>query len=162
MRRPRAEPYSSARQIPKRSPKLLSWNYTSCRGTLPTRESFCIMSRGVPQLAARQLPLCSQGHGHPNPPGQLSQPCSLTPRSLWPAAKMQLYLNYQSRVKIGLNPSNLGVTPILPSHLYPHVLLAKGRMILSPTVGCRHPLSRPQKAECPFYLQVGYSGSALS
>lgn len=109
LRHPGAEPFSSARLIPKRSPKLLSWNSTSCRAVLPTRESSCIMTRGVTQLPAAIVLL--QGHGHPKPPGQLcskSAALSKSPRG----------------AEIGLNPSHFAAPP----HPYP-----KARTILGPT-----------------------------
>lgn len=82
--RPRAEPFSSARPIPKRSPELLSWNSTSRRGALPTRESSCIMTRGVTQLTA---PIVLQGHGHQTRPGSSPSPAR------WPRAASGLQQN---------------------------------------------------------------------
>lgn len=90
--RPRAEQLSEADSKVLSSAFVMEWHL------LPRNPSqqgkFLHNDPRCDSITSPAAPIVLQGHGHPNPPGQLCQPRSLTPRSLWPAAKMQLYLNY--------------------------------------------------------------------
>lgn len=78
-----------------------------------------------PRCDSMTAPIVLQGHGHPNPPGQLSRPLA--------CSKNAALSQFQRGVKIGLNPSHPGMTPLLHCHLYPHLLPVKGRVSHCPT-----------------------------
>lgn len=89
-----------------------------------------------PRCDSMTAPIVLQGHGHPNPPGQLSRPLA--------CSKNAALSQFQRGVKIGLNPSHPGMTPLLHCHLYPHLLPVKGRVSHCPT-GLSPPFSKTPK-----------------